>query len=617
MPSKLNEETESQYPNESLIKVGNRGAGGSLPAIRETTNRTITMHQKTHKKPSPKRSFSKSKSIRSRDDIESNKTFDTSDNYEKQSMKTNLPMIESREGKYSKNTESIRPDYKVMKTLEPSPLLQQLKHDKSNDISRKPNSNSSIREWKNGLNSNMNGLDYHLDNNIALNNKNEMTNGIKKWEDNNNFNGRGPVLPLLQSNSKLKKPDFKDRFIVPENFEPALPKLSLLKNYVPQSDFIAEMEKLDLDPQYYKLYVAFLKDGADDVGRRLYAFHVKKATGTVMDLKKIIQNEFGYDVRQQKVYRGYKEIVNNAILSGLKDFENEIEILLLARAGTQAQVPHMHSRSKIPEVIINDIIDSNSSNISQEEFLNMNADETLIWPPFRNWTMECQELLQKISFSIKLVESNEATIETIDMSNLMNLEVEYVKLMSDFEKTMSKCAHIIINWKIQPVNIDNIYGKGGTKWIMGGIIIRECKDWLLACESVGDGDIAYKVADNELKGLNLLRGKIDYLELPMAGIVDYYGVRFLAQSLTLLAKTSLVYGSNTEGIIIYSEGEGVEIANQVSSIANIRNVSEISNFFLYKNTVFCMSIQDKNMKKSGQKFVRSVIYKRKNKICLD
>lgn len=38
-----------------------------------------------------------------------------------------------------------------------------------------------------------------------------------------------------------------------------------------------------------KVRVAFVKDGPDGIGRRVYEFYMRKMIGTVKDLKKTIQ----------------------------------------------------------------------------------------------------------------------------------------------------------------------------------------------------------------------------------------------------------------------------------------------------------------------------------------
>lgn len=59
-------------------------------------------------------------------------------------------------------------------------------------------------------------------------------------------------------------------------------------------DFLTEMESLDKDPSFKRINIAFVKEGPDGDGRRVYPFHIRIDTGTVLDLKRAIMNDFGY-----------------------------------------------------------------------------------------------------------------------------------------------------------------------------------------------------------------------------------------------------------------------------------------------------------------------------------
>ena len=47
-----------------------------------------------------------------------------------------------------------------------------------------------------------------------------------------------------------------------------------------------------------KIKTAFVLDGPDGIGRRVYKFHIRKMIGTVKDLKKEIKQDCGYSLEQ-------------------------------------------------------------------------------------------------------------------------------------------------------------------------------------------------------------------------------------------------------------------------------------------------------------------------------
>lgn len=47
-----------------------------------------------------------------------------------------------------------------------------------------------------------------------------------------------------------------------------------------KQEFLQEVDALEKDPHYMRVNVAFLHDGPDGIGRRLYGFHVRRQIGT-------------------------------------------------------------------------------------------------------------------------------------------------------------------------------------------------------------------------------------------------------------------------------------------------------------------------------------------------
>jgi len=61
--------------------------------------------------------------------------------------------------------------------------------------------------------------------------------------------------------------------------------------------------------------------------------------------------------------------------------------------------------------------------------------------------------------------------------------------------------------------------------------------------------------------LNLLRGKIESLDVPLSCIVDYYGVFYFCSALLPITHGSLAYGSNTDGIFVFNYEEAELLAS--------------------------------------------------------
>ena len=310
----------------------------------------------------------------------------------------------------------------------------------------------------------------------------------------------------------------------------------------------------------------------DALYTRVTSLDSRVLIGTVLDIKKTIQTDFGYELRQQRIFRLYKELSSNTIITNLSKFDRD-ETLLFIPFGQPVSPPNVHLRDKISETTIEQVAQSNCSNISREDFEKFTSDDNLIWPPYRNWVREAEGLFSKINNYRALTEQNKTTIETVEMSNLMNLESELKKLIDDFEMTATKCVHMIVQWRTEPLPLENLHGKGGNKYVAGGMVIRECRNWIYQAEDVGEGDLAYKLADNELRGLNLIRGLYNGVAVPLNCIVDYYGVRFYAEALCPISERSLIYGSNTEALHIMTDRDGERAAIEIAQQLNLKKVS--------------------------------------------
>jgi len=320
-----------------------------------------------------------------------------------------------------------------------------------------------------------------------------------------------------------------------------------------------------------KVVIAFLLEGKDGKGRRAYTFELKRSLATVFDLKEIIMSYFGYDITQQKIYKAYLELGNEEVIENLS-FAHREEVLLFANIGFPYEMGEgMPKRFK--EKSMNDIRGLNCSNLMQQEFYNMAFEENIVMPPFRDWSKEWQEIFNQAMQLKKVVEIEKSSVETREIAQLVELEKVLVSIVDHFRVTALKAVQLIEKKQVQPTYLDNMYGKGGLKYIIGGMVVRECKNWMLLTKDVGEGNLCYKLAGNECKALEFMRDKIQGIETPLCCLINYSGTGYFVQSICPISLKSLVYGSNTEGIDMVSKEMALEAVRHISQLFNIKEVS--------------------------------------------
>lgn len=85
-------------------------------------------------------------------------------------------------------------------------------------------------------------------------------------------------------------------------------------------------------------------------------------------------------------------------------------------------------------------------------------------------------------------------------------------------------------------------------------------------------EISGKIASLDVRNLAALRNRVSRLVVPLACLVDYYGLRFECQSLAPLSINSLVYGSDVNGLTFTNKDEHAEMtAKQIASLMNIKS----------------------------------------------
>lgn len=100
-------------------------------------------------------------------------------------------------------------------------------------------------------------------------------------------------------------------------------------------------------------------------------------------------------------------------------------------------------------------------------------------------------------------------------------------------------VHYIIKQSLPGLNLLNLGGDGGERFLVGGVYVRRAQDWLIANKhlstemagsNVNFNKIVTKLASLDVRALALLRFRIPKLVVPLACVVNYYGIVFEAQS---------------------------------------------------------------------------------------
>ena len=198
-------------------------------------------------------------------------------------------------------------------------------------------------------------------------------------------------------------------------------------------------------------------------------------------------------------------------------------------------------------------------------------DSKLQWPPYREWSNESfriYERIRKLNSHMDL----EKSFECQAMNDLVQAEKELQILISDFKAAAQHTVHVINRWKPDSLGeLGGLFGQGGDKIISGGMIVRKVANWHSMGVSVPAGPNANELANHELRTLNFLRGLIPSLEVPLACIVDYYGMMYLCQALMPIATGSLAYGSSTDGVFIFNHDEATHFAEKIAEQLNLKS----------------------------------------------
>ena len=245
-----------------------------------------------------------------------------------------------------------------------------------------------------------------------------------------------------------------------------------------KKQFEAREKELRLDRDNIIVRTFFINGFAPNNNKRkLFMFYIHK-NSSVNDLKTAIKRDFGWGIQQITIYLNYQEIQDFEILQKYKDYDNEEDVLIVhfnsKRPETKLQV---RLKSKMDDIKIDDV---KYFNCSSDNDLIVNKDEGGLkyeFPDYWDWHLELWEINNSITLAKEELRNNLSKKESLDM--LVEAENEFNKLAKNFEFTAKKAVRTIVETQATPVNIFNLYGDGGRKYVSGGLIIRHWDEWIL------------------------------------------------------------------------------------------------------------------------------------------
>lgn len=207
----------------------------------------------------------------------------------------------------------------------------------------------------------------------------------------------------------------------------------------------------------------FLDEGPDGKMRRMYLFYLHR-NSIVSELKLQIKRDFGWDVSQISIYLNYKELINHEGLLKIEEFDNEEDVLLVHTNSRRpdTKLP-LFLKPKMEDIRIEDVKYFNSSNENE-------LQEGHEFPEYQDWHAELLEISNTISIANDELKSNIAKKQPLGL--LIEAEHEFHILMQKFEKAAQQSVKTIVDTQSTPLNLFNLYGDGGKKYVSAGMFIR-------------------------------------------------------------------------------------------------------------------------------------------------
>eukprot|EP00771_Trimastix_marina_P000058 gnl/Trimastix_PCT/1058.p1 GENE.gnl/Trimastix_PCT/1058~~gnl/Trimastix_PCT/1058.p1 ORF type:complete len:1404 (-),score=522.83 gnl/Trimastix_PCT/1058:348-4559(-) len=282
-----------------------------------------------------------------------------------------------------------------------------------------------------------------------------------------------------------------------------------------------------------------------------YRFHLPRAKCTVGDLKDQIEADYGYLPQHQRLFFKAHELTEDVELTSLPKWGTSGATSSLRLVPAAAPVPPKERcfRPLQQEPTLAELRD--------RAFLDDESAATA--PGLRDWLAEQLEIEAMPHDTLQASVAREKAL---------------LDLLRAFGDAATQGVELILTGHVRPLDTTllctDTYGTDGERFIVSGILFRRAASWDLLGEDIGEGDVAFKVAGHELKGLALARARIDGVCVPLAVIVDHFGIRFMCHAIAPVDTHSLAYGSNTGCLVVRDDPDAHEYASRVAERFNVK-----------------------------------------------
>lgn len=308
-------------------------------------------------------------------------------------------------------------------------------------------------------------------------------------------------------------------------------------------------------------------NGPDGIGWRSYIYDLYTETSQIIDLKILVEKDLGYPYQNQHYFFNLKEISDNTDLSHL-DFKCDIWsqdcialIMIPSAEPVFNKVKNVRGKY-LPMVVTDYFPDGGAFAKSTEDFLSSNILKALVYPPNRDWTTEFYINYNQVKTILKEVKIKDKETTTkkflgpklSDVLLRLSMHVKGMqKTIDEFEQTAMKCIEVINRWDVKPHEINFLYGVGGLKYVMGGLLIKECKFIYTLGRKVEKIEIISEMVKHKIEMLNFIRNSSDKFLVPLVSSFEYYGRFYIVYAASPIDLNTLVYGTITQNLVIMND----------------------------------------------------------------